>query len=116
MQRIHGAESTQDKIAAAPTLLPLLRDRPLTLGTAPLFVGNGRTVANGYMRGWRASFLSAGEAALTTNPLAGDELERERVRASLDAALVERSLLNEKIARPQRTANSSRPPDSGIGP
>ena len=28
MQRIHGAESTQDKIAAAPTLLPLLRKFP----------------------------------------------------------------------------------------
>jgi len=39
----------------------------------------------------------AGEAALTTRPGSGEELESERLRARLGQALIERDLLAEKI-------------------
>jgi transposase len=47
---------------------------------------------------WRDAFLAAGEAALTTKPAAGESLESERLKTRLGAALIERDLLNEKIA------------------
>src|SRR3954466_5769242 len=47
---------------------------------------------------WREAFLAAGEAALSTKPASGEELERERLKAKLGAALIERDLLHEKIA------------------
>src|SRR5438067_11659384 len=42
--------------------------------------------------------LVAGEAALTTRALTGEELESDRLKARLGAALIERDVLNEKIA------------------
>ena len=50
------------------------------------------------LSGWRDAFLAAGEAALTTKPTAGEELESERLKAKLGAALIERDLLNEQMA------------------
>ena len=50
------------------------------------------------LTGWREAFLAAGEAALSTKPASGEELESERLKAKLGAALIERDLLNEKIA------------------
>ena len=50
------------------------------------------------LSGWRDAFLAAGEAALTTKPVSGEALESERLKAKLGAALIERDLLNEKIA------------------
>jgi len=47
---------------------------------------------------WRDAFLDAGEAALTTKPSTGEELESTRLKAKLGAALIERDLLQEKIA------------------
>jgi transposase-like protein len=47
---------------------------------------------------WRDAFLAAGEAALTTRPTAGEDLESDRLKARLGAALIECDLLNEKIA------------------
>src|SRR5918998_3523064 len=47
---------------------------------------------------WRDAFLAGGEAALTTRAATGEELESERLKAKLGAALIERDLLNEKIA------------------
>jgi len=41
---------------------------------------------------------TAGEAALTTKPATGEELESDRLKAKLGAALIERDLLYEKIA------------------
>jgi transposase-like protein len=51
------------------------------------------------LSGWRDTFLAAGEAALTTKPTSGEELQSERLKAKLGAALIDRDLLNEKIAR-----------------
>lgn len=48
--------------------------------------------------GWRDAFLAAGEAALTTKPATGEDLEGDRLKARLGAALIERDLLEEKIA------------------
>ena len=47
---------------------------------------------------WRDAFLTAGEAALTTRAATGEDLESDRLKARLGAALIERDLLNEKIA------------------
>jgi transposase len=47
---------------------------------------------------WREAFLAAGDAALTTKPSNGEELESNRLKAKLGAALIERDLLQEKIA------------------
>src|SRR4051794_1579456 len=50
------------------------------------------------LTGWRDAFLAGGEAALMTRAATGEELESERLKAKLGAALIERDLLNEKIA------------------
>src|SRR6195256_1472102 len=50
------------------------------------------------LSGWRDAFLAAGEAALTTKSATGEELESDRLKAKLGAALIERDLLHEKIA------------------
>ena len=50
------------------------------------------------LSGWRDAFLSAGDASLATKPASGEELESERLKAKLGAALIERDLLQEKIA------------------
>ena len=47
---------------------------------------------------WRDAVLAAGEAALTTKPAAGEDLESERLKVRLGAALIERDRLKEKIA------------------
>jgi transposase-like protein len=47
---------------------------------------------------WHDAFLAAGEAALMTRAVTGEELESDRLKARLGAALIERDLLNEKIA------------------
>ena len=50
------------------------------------------------LSGWHDAFLAGGEAALTTCATSGEELESERLKAKLGAALIERDLLHEKIA------------------
>jgi transposase len=79
----------QRKTAA---VLRLLRGEDLETVSREL----GVTAAT--LTGWRDAFLSAGEAALTTRAATGEELESERLKAKLGAALIERDLLNEKIA------------------
>ena len=51
------------------------------------------------LTGWQDAFLAGGEAALMTRAGTGEELESERLKAKLGAALIERDLLHEKIAR-----------------
>jgi transposase-like protein len=80
--------SRQRKAAA---VLRLLRGEDLELVSRSL----GVTAAT--LTAWRDAFLSAGEAALTTKPSTGEELESDRLKARLGAALIERDLLNEKI-------------------
>jgi transposase len=84
-----GRMSRQRKTAA---VLRLLRGEDLETVSREL----GVTAAT--LTGWRDAFLAAGEAALTSRAATGEELESERLKAKLGAALIERDLLNEKIA------------------
>ena len=84
-----GRMSRQRKTAA---VLRLLRGEDLETVSREL----GVTAAT--ITGWRDAFLAAGEAALTTRPTTGEELESDRLKARLGAALIERDLLYEKIA------------------
>ena len=47
---------------------------------------------------WRDAFLAAGEASLASRPADGEELESERLKARLGEMLLERELLESKIA------------------
>jgi transposase-like protein len=73
-------------------VLQLLRGEDLELVSRSL----GVTAAT--LTAWRDAFLAAGEAALTSKATTGEELESDRLKARLGAALIERDLLNEKIA------------------
>ena len=84
-----GRMSRQRKSAA---VLRLLRGEDLETVSREL----GVTAAT--LTGWRDAFLAGGEAALTTHAATGEELESERLKAKLGMALIERDLLNEKIA------------------
>ena len=47
---------------------------------------------------WRDAFLDGGEANLASKPLDGEERESERLKARLGEMLLERELLEQKIA------------------
>src|SRR5215213_2357063 len=47
---------------------------------------------------WRDTFLTAGEASLMTRPTTGEAQETERLKAKLGEMLLERELLEAKIA------------------
>jgi transposase len=47
---------------------------------------------------WRDAFLTAGEAALASRPGDGEELESQRLKAKLGEVMIERELLQEKVA------------------
>ena len=81
--------SRQRKMAA---VLRLLRGEDLEIVSRSL----GVTAAT--LSAWREAFLAAGEAALATKPTTGEALENDRLKAKLGAALIERDLLEEKIA------------------
>ena len=81
--------SRQRKTAA---VLRLLRGEDLETVSRAL----GVTAAT--LTGWHDAFLAGGEAALMNRPGSGEELESNRLKARLGAALIERDLLNEKIA------------------
>ena len=84
-----GRMSRQRKTAA---VLRLLRGEDLETVSRAL----GVTAAT--LTGWRDAFLGAGAAALATKPTNGEELESDRLKAKLGEALIERDLLQEKIA------------------
>ena len=86
---VGGRMSRQRKSAA---VLRLLRGEDLET------VSRGLGVTAATLTGWREAFLAAGEAALTSRQVTGEELESSQLKARLGAALIERDLLNEKIA------------------
>src|SRR5215475_735332 len=53
-------------------------------------VSRGLGVTAATLSGWRDAFLADGEAALATKPATGEELESDRLKAKLGAALIER--------------------------
>jgi transposase len=84
-----GRMSRQRKMAA---VLRLLRGEDLETVSRAL----GVTAAT--LSGWRDAFLAAGEAALATKATSGETLESDRLKARLGEALIERELLEKKIA------------------
>ncbi len=50
------------------------------------------------LSGWRDAFLESGETGLATKPVNGEERESDRLKARLGAMLLERELLEQKIA------------------
>src|SRR3954452_25191071 len=85
-----GGRMSRQRNRAA--VLRLLRGEDLETVSRELGV-TAATLTN-----WHDAFLAAGEAALTTRAVTGEELESYRLKARLGARLVERHLLNEMIA------------------
>ncbi|MBB5693044.1 transposase-like protein [Roseomonas pecuniae] len=50
------------------------------------------------LSGWRDAFLAGGEASLATRPTGGEMLESERLKARLGEMLLERELLEARVA------------------
>ena len=73
-------------------VLRLLRGEDLEILSRAL----GVTAAT--LTGWRDTFVAAGEASLATRPTDGEALETERLKAKLGEMLLERELLEAKIA------------------
>ena len=73
-------------------VLRLLRGEDLELVSRAL----GVTAAT--LSGWREAFLAAGEASLATRPAGSEVLESQRLKARLGEMLLERELLEAKIA------------------
>lgn len=73
-------------------VLRLLRGEDLELVSRSL----GVTAAT--LSGWRDAFLAGGEASLATRPDGAETLESERLKARLGEMLLERELLEAKIA------------------
>jgi transposase len=73
-------------------VLRLLRGEDLEMTSRSL----GVTAA--VLSGWRDAFLTAGEASLASRPTDGEALDSERLKARLGEMLLERELLEAKIA------------------
>ena len=73
-------------------VLRLLRGEDLEIVSRAL----GVTAAT--LSRWQQAFLAAGEASLATRPTAGEEIESQRLKAKLGEMLLERELLEAKIA------------------
>lgn len=84
-----GRMSRQRKRVA---VLHLLRGEDLETVSRSL----GVTAAT--LSGWHDAFLAAGEASLSTRPTGGEALESGRLKARLGEMLLERELLEAKIA------------------
>ncbi len=84
-----GRMSRQRKTAA---VLRLLRGEDLET------VSRGLGVTAATLTGWRDAFLAAGEASLSMRPKDGEEVASERLKAKLGGMLLERELLEAKIA------------------
>jgi transposase len=87
--------SRQRKRAAVLRLLRLLR---LLRGEDLELVSRSLGLTAATLSGWRDEFLAGGEAALTTKPTDAQALETARLKARLGELMLERELLNEKIA------------------
>ena len=73
-------------------VLRLLRGEDLETASRSLGVTAAALTA------WRDAFLAAGEAGLATRPADSEALESERLKARLGEMLLERELLEAKIA------------------
>jgi len=76
----------------ATAVLQLLRGEDLET------VSRGLGVTAATLSSWRDTFLTAGEASLTTRQKDSEELESERLKARLGGMLLKTELLEAKIA------------------
>ena len=86
----HGGRMSRRRKRDA--VLRLLRGEDLETVSRAL----GATAAT--LTAWRDAFLAGGEASLASRPADGEELESERLKARLGEMLLERELLEAKIA------------------
>jgi len=86
-QRREDVASAEDGVGAATAPGEDLEEVSRSLG-----------VTAATLAGWRDAFVAAGEAVLTTKSATSEDLESDRLKARLGAALLERDLLEEKIA------------------
>ena len=84
-----GRMSRQRKREA---VLRLLRGEDLDM------VSRSLDVTAATLSGWRDAFLDGGEANLATEPADGEKRESDRLKARLGDLLLERELLEQKIA------------------
>jgi transposase len=84
-----GRMSRQRKMAA---VLRLLRGEDLET------VSRGLGVTAATLTQWRDAFLTAGEVGLSSRPKDGEGFESERLKAKLGGMMLERELLEAKIA------------------
>jgi len=104
-ERAGGAERPPESGGAAPgrggrmsrqrkatAVLQLLRGEDLET------VSRGLGVTAATLSSWRDTFLTAGEASLTTRQKDSEELESERLKARLGGMLLKTELLEAKIA------------------
>ena len=87
-----GRGGRMSRLRKRDAVLRLLRGEDLEILSRAL----GVTAAT--LSGWQDSFLAAGEAGLATRPTDGEALETERLKAKLGEMLLERELLDAKIA------------------
>ena len=90
-----GRMSRRRKRDAVLRLLRLLR---LLRGEDLETVSRALGVTAATLTAWRDAFLAAGEASLASRPADGGELETERLKARLGEMLLERELLEARIA------------------
>ena len=86
----HGGRMSRQRKRDA--VLRLLRGEDLDMVSRSL----GVTAAT--LSGWRDAFLDGGEASLATKAPNGEERESDRLKARLGEMLLERELLEQKIA------------------
>ena len=87
-----GRSGRMSRARKREAVLRLLRGEDLETVSRAL----GVTAAT--LSGWRDAFLAAGETALATRAGSSKDLAAERLKAKLGEALIERDLLQEKIA------------------
>ena len=87
-----GRRRTDARRRKRDAVLRLLRGEDLETVSRSL----GITAAT--LTAWRDAFLAAGGASLATRPADGEELESGRLKARLGEMLLERELLEAKIA------------------
>jgi transposase len=87
-----GRNTRMSRRRKRDAVLRLLRGEDLETVSRAL----GVTAAT--LSGWRDAFLAAGEASLASRPTDGEVLERARLKARLGEMLLERELLEAKIA------------------
>ena len=87
-----GRGGRMSRLRKRDAVLRLLRGEDLET------VSRGLGVTAATLTVWRNAFLAAGEASLATRATDGEKLESERLKTRLGEMLLERELLEAKIA------------------